>query len=127
VLVGVEAQVDIERDPQLQTEKVTPELIEYIVQKIVARFDPYQIILFGSRARSDARSDSDLDLFIVQSGTGANRQMRRDIDRLLAGRRFGVDIIVRKPQEVQLNIQDKNPFYLYHLFRDGRVLYERAD
>ena len=65
--------------------------------------------------------------FIVQSSAESNRQVRREVDRLLSGRRFGVDIIVRKPQEVELNVQDKNPFYLYHLLRDGQVLYERAD
>ncbi len=31
----------LERDPRLATDQITPELIDY-VQKIVARFDPYQ-------------------------------------------------------------------------------------
>ena len=127
VPVGVKTQYEIERDPRLQTNHITPELIAYIAQKIVARFAPHKIILFGSHARGDAGSHSDLDLFIVQSSAESNRQVRREMDRLLSGRRFGVDIIVRKPQEVELNVQDKNPFYLYHLLRDGQVLYKRAD
>ena len=125
--MGVKTQYEIERDPHLQTNRITPELIAYIVQKIVARFAPHKIILFGSHARGDAGSHSDLDLFIVQSSAESNRQVRREMDRLLSGRRFGVDIIVRKPQEVELNVQDKNPFYLYHLFRDGQVLYEQSN
>ena len=115
----------IELDPKLNTNKITPELIDYIVQKIVDHFNPRQIILFGSHARGDAGPDSDLDLFVVQSGSGSNRQLRRDLDMLLAGRRFPVDLIVRKPQEVELNLKDRNPFYVYHLFGEGKVLYER--
>jgi len=117
----------LERDPRLATDQITPELIDYIVQKIVARFNPYQIIVFGSHARGDAGPHSDLDLFIVQSSSRPNREVRGEIDLMLWGRRFGVDLIVRKPEQVALNVQDRNPFYIYHLFRDGKVLYERAN
>jgi len=116
----------IELDPKLNTDRITPELIEYIVQKIVDRFDPHQIILFGSHARGDATPDSDLDLFIVQSSQESNRQVRRELDLYLAGRNFPLDLIVRKPEEVALNLEDRNPFYIYHLFEEGQLLYERA-
>jgi len=116
----------IEFDPKLNTDRITPELIAYITQKIVNQFHPYQIILFGSHARGDAGPDSDLDLFIVQSGEGSNRQLRREIGLALAGRSFGLDLIVRKPEEVTLNLEDRNPFYIYHLFGEGRILYEQS-
>lgn len=116
----------VELDPKLNTNHITPELIDYVVRKIVTHFRPYQIILFGSQARGDVKADSDLDLFIVQSGRGSNRQVRREIDLLLAGRRFPLDLIVRKPEDVELNLQDRNPFYVYHLFGDGKVLYEQS-
>ena len=117
---------EIELDPKLNTSQITPELIDYVVQKIVAYFQPYQIILFGSQASGDVKADSDLDLFIIQSGNRSNRQVRREIDLLLAGRRFPLDLIVRKPEDVELNLQDRNPFYVYHLFGDGKVLYEQS-
>lgn len=115
----------VELDPKLNTSRITPNLIAYITQKIVDRFDPYQIILFGSHARGDAGPDSDLDLFIVQSGEVSNPQLRREIGLVLAGRGFGLDLIVRKPQEVALNLDDRNPFYLRHIYGEGKVLYER--
>jgi len=40
------------RDPNLATEKITPELIQYIVHKIVQEVQPEKIILFGSYARA---------------------------------------------------------------------------
>jgi hypothetical protein len=51
--------------------------------------------------------------------------MRRKVEALLWGRRFPVDLIVRKPEEVAWNFRAKNPFYLYHIFKDGKVLYEK--
>ena len=115
----------VQRDPRLQTDRVTSALLACIVQKIVTHVAPERIILFGSRARGEADEESDLDLFIVQSGTASNREVRRQVDRLLLGRRFAVDVIVRKPDEVQKNLQDGNPFYTHHVFREGKVLYER--
>ena len=36
-----------------------------IVAKIVKEIHPERIILFGSRARGDARDDSDVDLMVI--------------------------------------------------------------
>jgi hypothetical protein len=35
------------------------------VDRLVAQFHPERIILFGSRARGDARADSDMDLLVI--------------------------------------------------------------
>jgi predicted nucleotidyltransferase len=39
--------------------------VDRIVRRIVEAVHPLRIILFGSRARGDARPDSDLDLLVV--------------------------------------------------------------
>ena len=44
--------------------RITPELINYIVEKLVREIQPEKIILFGSYARGDFDRDSDLDLFL---------------------------------------------------------------
>ena len=46
---------------QTTAEDVLPE----IVRRLVAEFDPEQIILFGSRAWGQPRPDSDYDLFVI--------------------------------------------------------------
>lgn len=86
---------------------------------------PRTVIVFGSHASGQAGSESDLDLFIIQDNGQSNRAVRRTIDMLLFGRRFAVDIIVRRPAEVEANLKDQNPLYVHHIFGRGRVMYER--
>ena len=52
------------------TESPTP--LDELVQLIVKHARPERIILFGSRARGDARSDSDYDLLVILAD-GADR------------------------------------------------------
>jgi predicted nucleotidyltransferase len=113
------------RDVRLRTSQVTPELMAYIAEKIACEIAPQRIILFGSYARGEAVVDSDLDLFVIQDSQLTNSQIRRQIEYLLWGRRFSLDLIVRTPAEVMRNIEDNNPFYTQHIFKEGRVLYER--
>jgi predicted nucleotidyltransferase len=112
-------------DEKLRTEKITPELIDYIVEKIVREIQPEKIILYGSYARGDFHKDSDVDLFIIKDSEGASRMMERKVDGLFNGRLFSLDIRVRKPSEVAWNFRAQNPFYLFHIFKDGKVLYDK--
>ena len=53
------------------TEAILDEMVDTLVQEIA----PEQIYLFGSRARGNARPDSDIDLLIVESEPfGTNRR-----------------------------------------------------
>jgi len=113
-------------DQNLNTEKITPDLIRYIVNKIAQEVRPEKIILFGSYARGDFGRNSDLDLFIeVDEGKESSRLTRRKIETLLCGRRFSLDLIVRNQKEIDWNFRAKNPFYIHHIFKDGKVLYEK--
>ncbi len=112
-------------DLRLNTEKITPELINYIIEKIVQEIKPEKIILFGSYAKGNFNQDSDLDLFIIKESEESSRIVRRKVEALLWGRRFPVDLLVRKPEEVEWNFRAKNPLYLHHIFKDGKVVYEK--
>ncbi|HEY4689601.1 MAG TPA: nucleotidyltransferase domain-containing protein [Anaerolineae bacterium] len=114
-----------QRDVRLRTRHITPELIRYIVDKIALDVAPQRIILFGSHARGEATDSSDIDLFVVQDSSASNREVRRQIEALLWGRRFDLDLIVRRPEEVARNLADGNPFYTRHILKEGKVLYER--
>lgn len=116
----------IQADARLATREVTPDLIAYVVEKIVEAVAPSRIILFGSRSRGQATESSDLDLLIVHDSGRPNRQVRREIEHLLWGRRFPVDLIVATPEQIDRNVADGNPFYTRHILTEGKVLYDRA-
>lgn len=116
----------MDTDERLSTDRITPDLVEYVVQKIVRVIQPEKIILFGSCAKGAAGRASDLDLLIVKDDAReSSRMIRRRVDSLLRGRRFAVDLLVRSSAEVQWNFRAQNPFYLHHIFRDGKVLHEK--
>jgi len=102
------------------------EHIEQLRQRIVAALNPKQIILFGSHARGEARPNSDVDLLVVHDTDRQNRDVRRQVERLFLDRRFGLDLIVRTPDDVRRNLVDENPFYTHHIFEEGRVLHKRS-
>lgn len=114
-----------QRDPRLGTRDITPDLVAYIVEKIVLAVAPQRIILFGSRSRGQETQISDLDLLVIQDSGKPNRQVRREIERLLWGRRFAMDLIVVTPEQVDRNVADGNPFYTHHILGEGKVLYDR--
>ncbi len=107
---------------------VSDALLDRMVEKIVKEVDPDQIILFGSRARGDARAGSDVDLVVVESEPfGQERSRRLEAARLyrtLSG--FGVskDILVYSRDEVDY-WRDSLNHVLARALREGRVLYER--
>jgi predicted nucleotidyltransferase len=53
--------------------------IDRMVKRIVRKFHPEKIILFGSHARGDAGPDSDVDLLVVLPVEGSKREKRIEI------------------------------------------------
>lgn len=109
----------------LQSDRVTPEVIEYVWRKITEAINPVKIILFGSQAEGTSDKTSDLDIFVIHDLPQPSRQVRRQLGRLFLHRRFGLDLIVRNLEQVNANLEDRNPFYTEHLFKRGVVLYDR--
>ena len=112
--------------------QVTDALLEQMVEKIVAEVDPEQIILFGSRARGDARAGSDVDLVVVESEPfGQERSKRLEAARLyrtlsgfLVSKRLDILDSLYSRDEVDY-WRDSLNHVLARALREGRVLYER--
>jgi predicted nucleotidyltransferase len=71
-----------------------------VVSAIVAAIGPDAVLLFGSRARGDARSDSDFDLAIVAPDGVERRRLAMKAYETIArveGRTVSVDIVVLTP------------------------------
>ena len=107
---------------------VSDKLLDQMVQAIVAEVDPEQVILFGSRARGDAREDSDVDLVVVEAEPfGPERSRRRELVRLyhaLVEFPVSADILVYSHDDVDY-WRDSLNHVLARALREGKVLYER--
>ena len=97
-----------------------------IVGRIVRLVDPVRIVLFGSRAHSDAREDSDYDLLIILDEIRDRRETRVSLYRALADLPIGKDIVLATPQEAGWA-----PTMIGDVLRTavtgGRTIYERAE
>lgn len=98
--------------------------IKKIVGRIVSRFSPDKIILFGSYARGNAGPDSDLDLLIVMPVSGSRRQKAIEIGVSLHDIAIPKDVIVVTPQEFEWR-KDVIGTIEQPAAREGKVLYAR--
>jgi predicted nucleotidyltransferase len=100
------------------------QLIDTIVRRIVERFDPLQLILFGSRARGDAQPGSDVDLLVVLARADDKRRISVQIRRALSDLPVAKDIVVATPDEIARR-GDLVGTLLRPALREGKTLYER--
>ena len=107
----------------LNPDQVT-ELLDEIVQRIVAVSNPEQIILFGSYARGDVGPDSDLDLLVIKDEVDSTRAETTRIYRSLAKLAVPVDVIVVRTAYVQ-RYGDLVGTVIRPALQEGKVLYVR--
>jgi len=101
------------------------EKIDDLVRRIVERFRPEKIILFGSHARGTAGQDSDADILVVMPVKGSKRKKATEIDIALVGLDLPVDLIVVTPEELERN-KNQIGTIIYPALKEGKVLYEKA-
>lgn len=95
--------------------------IRAIVARIVRVARPQKIILFGSAARGDSRSDSDLDLLVVKDGVN-RRAMAGLIYRSLIGVGCAIDVVVVSSDDLE-RYGHSPSLVLYSALREGRLIY----
>jgi predicted nucleotidyltransferase len=98
-------------------------LMEEIVRRIVATAHPEKVILFGSRARGDARPDSDIDLLVIADSTEPRYRRPVPLYGVLSDILAPMDILVYTPTEVEEWSEVRQAFVTTAI-REGRILYE---
>jgi predicted nucleotidyltransferase len=95
-----------------------------MVDRIVQRFHPLRVILFGSHARGSAVPESDVDLLVVLREVADKRRMTVEIRRVLGDLAVSKDIIVTTPEEIARR-GDLVGSVLWPALREGKILYEQ--
>ncbi|MGO9466583.1 MAG: nucleotidyltransferase domain-containing protein [Isosphaeraceae bacterium] len=104
---------------------VTEQLLEEVVRRVRLVGSPHKIVVFGSRARGDARPDSDLDLLIIEDSDLPRYERSPRYYRALAGLFPAKGILVYTPEEVR-EWSDLPKAFVTAALREGKVLYANA-
>ena len=103
--------------------QIDSQLTEEIVRRIVKAIRPHKIILFGSQARGEARSDSDIDLLVIANSVQPRYRRAAPLYGILSDILAPMDILVYSPEEVNEWSEVRQAFVTTAI-REGKVLYE---
>ncbi len=99
------------------------DVLTEMVQRIVERFHPLGVVLFGSRARGDARPDSDYDLLVVMPDGTDRRVATVAMLGALNGVPAFVDVVVTTPASLA-KVPGLRASVLIPATREGITVYE---
>ncbi len=105
---------------QMFDKSITDKILNAIFKVII----PDKVILFGSRARGDARLDSDYDILIIKTGIENQSEVEGDIYLNLFYEDFiaPVDILVATPEIIE-KYKDSIGCVINPALKEGVVIY----
>ena len=98
------------------------ETLQEIIRRVVEVAHPERIILFGSAARGEMDSNSDVDLLVIRSGEFDYRSIVGNIYMNLHGVGQAVDVIMATPEQVE-QYRDTHCLIIAPALREGREVY----
>ncbi|MCY3905168.1 MAG: nucleotidyltransferase domain-containing protein [Caldilineaceae bacterium] len=99
-------------------------VVDTMVERIVAGFQPARILLFGSRARGTDNRWSDVDLLVVMDEVEDRRRAAVEMGRTLGDLSVSKDIVVTTHEEIARRGHVVGSV-LRAALREGKVVYER--
>jgi uncharacterized protein len=96
-------------------------LIEEAGRRLSAVAPDADVILFGSRARGEARPDSDLDLLVIEQDFDRRGEEYGRLRKELRGLEVAIDLVIYRRREVDEWAEVPGSF-LQQALGEGRVL-----
>ncbi len=104
------------------TDAVQEEVLREIARRLVSRFAPRRILLYGSRATGNARPDSDYDLLIVWRDENPPSARAATVRQALVDLGTPIDIAVVTPREYE-RFRNRRMHIVAVADREGKVLH----
>ena len=100
-----------------------PAVLDEMVRRLVAEFQPEKIILFGSWAWGEPDGDSDIDLLVIVSHSDERPTDRATrAYRCLGDIRVPTDILVKSRREAE-RFRHVLASLEHKIFKEGKILY----
>lgn len=96
--------------------------IDELGRRLASQFGASRVVLFGTYASGNPRTDSDIDLLVVAKTSLPPQRRYGAVRRLLADFPAAFDIIVKTPEEYERSRHQVNSI-VYFAEKTGRVLY----
>ncbi len=113
----------IENLAQDKVRAIPSQTLQEIVSRIVEVAHPRRLILFGSAARGEMGSESDIDILVVVEPPAHRGELSERIYRNLHGVQLPVDVVVVTEDDVH-KYRRKVGTILPPALKDGVVIYE---
>ena len=101
---------------------LAPDAVDHLVHKIVTAVHPLRIILFGSAARGEAGTQSDLDLLVVMPEGTHRRRTAQLLYRCIRGTGVPLDFLVATPGDLEKH-RDHIGLIYKSILAEGQELY----
>lgn len=95
-----------------------------LVAKIVERYKPEKVILFGSLARGEFGNGSDIDLLIIKNSDKKRPFRIKDVFTAIRSldRSYSLDVLVYTPEELEKRVF-LGDYFINRVLAEGKVLY----
>jgi predicted nucleotidyltransferase len=97
--------------------------LKKIINHLACLFLPQKIFLFGSCAKGNADSRSDIDLLVITTFSGQRRKLMLEMDRAIASFKKPVDIIIQTADEYEKTRSIPGTIARY-VSLEGKILYD---
>ena len=123
---GAIKEMDLRKECQGRPMDKNQPIIQDILAKIVAGYDPQKIILFGSYAYGEPDEDSDIDLLIIKDTDEPPIKRWMTVKRLVRdrSRRTSVSPLVYTAQELEKRLAIKD-FFIQEILEKGKTIWMR--
>jgi predicted nucleotidyltransferase len=106
--------------------RIPMKTIRALAKHIAKKFNPEEIILFGSHAYGKPTAWSDVDFLVVMDTPNGEMDAILEVADSLPDTSFSVDIVVRSRKVLEKR-KKLGDWFLREITKKGKVLYERTN